>query len=104
MWHGGCHSLISLRARHCCYKLHHPAGAAPEAQNVPQQQPAKPSAKPGRARLGRRRGKWEDAAEFPPVVYPLPMTREEAVQAAVEGITRAWADGARANPPVSLNS
>lgn len=33
------------------------------------------------------------AAKAPPVVYPLPMTREEAVQAAVEGIVRAWAAG-----------
>jgi hypothetical protein len=34
----------------------------------------------------------------PPVVFPLPMTREEAVRAAVEGIQRAWADG---EPPKS---
>lgn len=33
------------------------------------------------------------AAKAPPVVYPLPMTREEAVQSAVEGILRAWKAG-----------
>lgn len=37
------------------------------------------------------------AAKAPPVVYPLPMTREEAVQNAVEGILRAWKAG---KPPV----
>ncbi len=35
------------------------------------------------------------AAKAPPVVFPLPMTREEAVQGAVEGILRAWAAGER---------
>lgn len=76
-------------------KINSFAGAAPKAQGAPPQQLARAGARGGRARLGRRGGKWADEAEFPPVVYPLPMTREEAVQAAVEGITRAWADGAR---------
>ena len=40
-----------------------------------------------------RRLRSADAAGAPPVVFDLPMTRDEAVQGAVQGIRRAWAAG-----------
>jgi len=40
------------------------------------------------------------AADAPPVVFPLPTARADAVAAAAAAITRAWADGA-ARPGVS---
>ena len=49
---------------------------------------------PRRASTSRRlRSASASAAGAPPIVFELPMTRDEAVQGAVEGIRRAWAAG-----------
>ena len=49
---------------------------------------------PRRESTSRRlRSASASAAGAPPIVFELPMTRDEAVQGAVEGIRRAWAAG-----------
>ncbi|BDA48311.1 probable APETALA2-like protein 2 at N-terminal half [Coccomyxa sp. Obi] len=53
------------------------------------------AAAPPRNASGAKTALKQVAAKAPPVVYPLPMTREEAVQSAVEGILRAWKAGKR---------
>lgn len=40
-----------------------------------------------------RRLRRADSAGAPPLVFELPMTRDNAIQGAVEGIRRAWAAG-----------
>ena len=40
-----------------------------------------------------RRLRRADSAGAPPLVFELPMTRDDAIQGAVEGIRRAWAAG-----------
>ena len=48
---------------------------------------------PPRRASRSRRLRSADAAGAPPVVFDLPMTRDEAIQGAVQGIRRAWAAG-----------
>ena len=48
---------------------------------------------PPRRSSRSRRLRAADSAGAPPVVFDLPMTRDEAVQGAVQGIRRAWAAG-----------
>ena len=54
---------------------------------------------PPRRSSRSRRLRSADTAGAPPIVFDLPMTRDEAVQGAVQGIRRAWAAG---ESPVSM--
>ena len=66
-----------------------PAGAAPHQEA------------PKRASTSRRLRSSAESAGAPPIVFNLPMTRDEAIEIAVEGIRRAWAAGG-ASPIVYL--
>ena len=58
-----------------------PAGVAPHQEA------------PKRSSTSRRLRSSAESAGAPPIVFDLPMTRDEAIQGAVEGIRRAWAAG-----------
>lgn len=58
-----------------------PAGAAPHQEA------------PKRASRSRRLRSSAESASAPPIVFDLPMTRDEAIEGAVEGVRRAWAAG-----------
>jgi hypothetical protein len=66
---------------------------AEAASEVGPREGAPPKTAPPRNASGAKTALKKVAAKAPPVVFPLPMTREEAVQGAVEGILRAWAAG-----------
>ena len=74
-------------------ELQEVAVRAEAASEVGPREGAPPKTAPPRNASGGKTALKKVAAKAPPVVFPLPMTREEAVQGAVEGILRAWAAG-----------
>lgn len=84
----GEHAGRSDSEKHGTQATEPPAAAAVSREGAPME-----TAPRARNASGVKTALKQVAAKAPPVVYPLPMTREEAVQAAVEGIVRAWAAG-----------
>lgn len=85
---------VPTTVRMSIQSVHHPVSClfpscTGSVAAVPASEPAKKASAPR-----RRLSLDADMGGRPPVVFPLPMTRDEAVTTAVEGIQRAWADGA----------